>query len=339
MRTQAPNALALALRDFFADYLPGMKGFSPHTVRSYRDALVLLLRYLAVSTSRDPAALDLDIITPEVVIGFLAHLEKDRHNNVATRNVRLAAIHAFFRFVAAQRPDRMEQAQRILGVPFKRARSEPIDYLEYDEIEAVLNQVDRSTADGRRDYALMALMFNSGARVQELLDVRVQDLQLVRPFQVRLRGKGQRVRICPLWPQTAQVLRAFCEERQLDLDSSAPLFLNQWGRPLTRFGVRYILAKHCQRATATVPNLSRKRLHPHSMRHSTAVHLLKAGVDLATISHWLGHASINTTNKYATIDLQMKREAIARVQPPGNGLHSPKSWRSDASVLEWLESL
>lgn len=339
MKTQAPTALARTLRDFFTDYLPGLKGLSPHTVRSYRDALVLLLRYLAVSTRRDPAALDLDVVTPEVVIGFLAHLEKDRRNSVATRNVRLAAIHAFFRFVAAQLPDRLEQAQRILGVPFKRARSEPIDYLEYDEIEAVLNQVDRSTKEGRRDYALVALMFNSGARVQEVLDLRPQDLQLERPFQVRLRGKGRKVRICPLWPQTAQVLRAFCAERQLDLYSNAPLFLNQWGRQLTRFGVRYILAKHCQRAKAAVPNLSRKKLHPHSMRHSTAVHLLKAGVDLATISHWLGHASINTTNKYATIDLQMKREAIARVQPPGNGLQTPKSWRSDASILEWLESL
>jgi site-specific recombinase XerD len=322
-----------------SDYLPGLRGLSPHTLQSYRDTFVLLLRFLAASRGGDPAALDLDAITPEAVIAFLDHLEKERHNVPSTRNVRLAAIHAFFRFISAQLPDRLEQAQRILGVPFKRGPSQPIDYLEYDEIQSVLTQVNRSTAEGRRDYALLALMFNTGARVQEILNLRARDLQLIRPFQVRLQGKGQKVRICPLWPQTAQVLCDFCAERQMDLRSDLPIFLNQRGEPLTRFGVRYILAKHCKRAQASHPTLEGKRLHPHSMRHSTAIHLLKAGVDLATISHWLGHASLNTTHRYATIDLQMKREAIARVQPPEDGMHTPVSWRHDASILEWLESL
>ncbi len=334
-----PNALARTLREFLSEHLPGLRGLSPHTLQSYRDTFVLLLRFLAASQKCDPTILDLNAITPEAVMAFLNHLEKKRRNTPSTRNVRLSAIHAFFRFVAAQLPNHLEQAQRILGIPFKRERSQPIDYLEYEEIQIVLNQVDRSIPDGRRDYALLVLMFNTGARVQEILNLRAHDLQLMRPFQVRLLGKGQKVRICPLWPQTAEVLRDFCAEKEMDLRSNAPIFLNQCGGLLTRFGVRYILAKYCERAKVINTTLAGKRLHPHSMRHSTAIHLLKAGVDLVTISHWLGHASINTTNRYATIDLQMKREALARVQPPENGEQMPALWRNDASILKWLESL
>jgi len=334
-----PNVLARTLREFLSEHLPGLRGLSPHTLQSYRDTFVLLLRFLAIFKKCDPACLDLNVITPEAVMAFLDHLEKKRGNLPSTRNVRLAAIHAFFRFVAAQLPDHLEQAQRVLGIPFKRQRSQPIDYLEYEEIQVVLNQVDRSVRDGRRDYALLALMFNTGGRVQEILNLRAHDLQLMRPFQVRLLGKGRKIRICPLWPQTAEILRDFYAEREIDLRSSAPIFLNQRGGALTRFGVRYILAKYCERAKATHSALADKRLHPHSMRHSTAIHLLKAGVDLVTISHWLGHASINTTHRYAAVDLEMKREAISRIQPIGNGERTTALWRKDASILKWLESL
>ena len=288
MKRKLPNALARALRDFFGDYLPGLRGMSPYTIQSYRDALVLLLRFLASAKRVDSASLDLDDITPEQVIAFLRHLEKDRHNATSTRNVRLAAIHAFFRHVAAYNPSAMEQAQRILAIPFKRAMAQPIDYFDYDEVRAVLDSVDRSTPDGRRDYALLALLFNTGARVQEIVDLRAHDLQLIHPPQVRLRGKGRKVRICPLWPEMAEVLQDFCAERGLDLGSETPLFLNHRGEPLTRFGVRYILARQCERAKATTPSMVGKRLHPHSMRHSTAIYLLKSGVDLVTVSHWLG---------------------------------------------------
>ena len=339
MKREQPNALARALRDFFGNYLPGLRGVSPCTIQSYRDTLVLLLRFLASTKCIDPASLELEDVAPEHVIAFLAHLEKERHNTASTRNVRLAAIHAFFRHVAAYNPSALEQTQRILAIPFKRAKSQPIDYLEYNEIEAVLDSVDRSTSDGRRDYALLALLFNTGARVQEIVDLRAHDLQLTRPFQVRLRGKGRKVRICPVWPQTAEVLRDFCAERELDLGSEAPLFLNHRGEPLTRFGVRYILARQCERAKATTPSMVGKKLHPHSIRHSTAVYLLKSGVDLVTVSHWLGHASINTTYRYTTVDLEIKREAIARAEPPTSHPQIPGGWRHDATILEWLESL
>jgi integrase/recombinase XerD len=337
MKPTSPNRLASCLRDYFTDHLPRLRGMSPHTIHSYRDSIVLLLRFLALIRKCQVSDLDLDHIEPDQVLAFLTHLEQGRNNSVPTRNVRLAAIHAFFRYVGAHHLDQIERTQRILGVPFKRARQRVIEYLEHDEIEAVLSRIDRSIRDGRRDYALLVTMFNTGARVQEVIDLRAHDFQLTRPYQVRLFGKGRKERFCPLWSQTAQVLRTFCEERQIDLRSEARVFLNHREGPLTRFGVRYILAKHLDRARPDVATLARKRLHPHSMRHSTAVALLKSGVDLTTISQWLGHASPNTTNRYAHIDLDMKREAIARVKPIPRSRTA--SWRKNPTVLEWLEGL
>ena len=337
MKPTAPNLLATCLRAYFTDHLPRLRGLSPNTVLSYRDSLILLLRFLVTEGKRETCDLDLDDIEPDRVLAFLNHLEIDRHNTVPTRNVRLAAIHAFFRYVGARHPDQLERAQRILGVPFKRGRQRAIEYLEQAEIEAILFQIDRSSQAGRRDYALLATMFNTGARVQEVIDLRACDLQLIHPYQLRLFGKGRKERFCPLWSQTAQVLREFCEERKIDLRSEIRVFLNQRGAPLTRFGVRHILAKLFDRARDEVATLAQKRLHPHSIRHSTAVALLKSGVDLSTISQWLGHACPSTTNRYATVDLEMKREAIAKVKPiPETG---ETSWRKNQTVLEWLENL
>lgn len=339
MKAPLPNVLARALRDFFADHLPRVRGTSPHTVQSYRDSLVLLLRFVAARASRSVAQLDLEDLGPQAVIDFLHHLEADRHNSAATRNVRLAAIHAFFRYGATAHPERLEQCQRVLAVPFKRARSRTVEYFEYHEIQAVLASVDRTTADGRRDYALLATMFNTGARVQEIVTLCVRDLQLETLPQVRLYGKGRKERLCPLWPQTTEILRALLAERGHEVPPDHPLFRNHRGERLTRFGVRYLLGKYCTRAQAATPTLASKRLHPHSMRHSTAVHLLRAGVDITTISHWLGHASVTTTNRYATVDLEMKRHAIEQARPTDFGASGPALWRTDASILEWLEGL
>ena len=337
MKPTAPNLLARCLRDYFTDHLPRLRGMSAHTIHSYRDGLVLLLRFVASNGKRDVCDLDMEDIQPDRVLAFLTYLEKERKNSTTTRNVRLAAIHAFFRYVGAHHPAQMERAQRLLGIPFKRADQRVIEYLDRGELEAILTRIDRSTADGRRDYALLATMFNTGARVLEVIDLRGRDLQLTRPCQLRLFAKGRKERFCPLWPQTAQVLRSFCQEREIEIDSDARVFLNHRGAPLTRFGVRYILAKHIDRARPEVPTLARKRLHPHSMRHSTAVALLKSGVDLSTISQWLGHASPTTTNRYATIDLDMKRDAINRVKPVTGARKA--AWRATETMLQWLESL
>ncbi|MGH9969772.1 MAG: tyrosine-type recombinase/integrase [Pyrinomonadaceae bacterium] len=336
MKALSPNQLALALRDFFGEFLPGVRNVSPHTIASYRDSLVLLLRFVAAQQQRCVSLLDFKDVSAQQILSFLADLESKRHNTATTRNVRLSAIHAFFRYVAAQHPDRLDHCQRVLLIPFKRARQRTIEYLEYEEIQHVLSAVNQSTRDGRRDYALLATLFNTGARVQEILDLRACDVQLTKPFQVRLFGKGRKERFCPLWPQTARLLRSFFKERLLESHSQHSVFLNHRGEPLTRFGVRYLLRKYQDRAQVHVAGLRGKRLHPHSLRHSTAVALLKAGVDLSTISQWLGHASPNTTNKYATIDLEMKREAIAKVKPIRGQRRS--AWRS-RSILDWLEGL
>jgi site-specific recombinase XerD len=337
MKAKPPNLLGAAIRDYFTDYLPRLRGTSPHTLHSYRDSLVLLLRFVARERKTPITDLDLMDLDPPGVLAFLRYLEQERNNGVSTRNVRLSAIHAFFHFVASRNPEHMELAQRVLGIPFKRAGQRAIHYLEYEEVDAVLKSINRSTVQGSRDYALLATMFNTGARVQEVADLRACDLQLTKPFQVRLFGKGRKERYCPLWPQTAMVLKAFCDRRNLDLRSENRVFLNHRGQPLTRFGIRHILARCLAVACGKAPNLRKKRLHPHSVRHSTAVALLKSGVDLSTISHLLGHASPTTTNRYAKVDLEMKRKAIAKVKPVPRKSRTP--WSKDHTILDWLESL
>ena len=338
MKASSSNGLARALREYFGDHLPRVRGMSPHTLHSYRDTFKLLLRFISSQQKRDAALLDLDNIGPQEVIAFLQHLEDDRRNTSTTRNVRLSAIHSFFRYLAAGHPEHMERCQRVLSVPFKHARTRSVEYLEHDEIEAVLAAVDVGTRDGCRDYVLLASMFNTGARVQEILDLRPCDLQLVKPFHARLVGKGRKERLCPLLPTTAQLLKTLLPKLGIDPASHEPLFRNHRGEPLTRFGVRYILAKYCNRAKTNVPSLAAKRLHPHSIRHSTAVSLLQAGVDPITIAHWLGHASVNTTNQYATVNLEMKRKAISKTKIVFQKT-TRRSWRKNPSILEWLEAL
>jgi site-specific recombinase XerD len=335
MKAEGTTALARLLREFFADHLPRIRGVSPNTVHSYRDAWALLLRFLAIRHDRPVIHLELSDLGPDDVLAFLDNLELARGNGPITRNSRLAAIHAFARYAAAGDPEHLERCQRLLAIPFKRAPKRAVEYLEADEVAAILAAPDRSTCDGRRDFALLLTMFNTGARVQEIVDIRIVDLQLVRPQQVLLHGKGRKERICPLWPQTAEVLAALIEEG----GSRKPLFCNQRGQALTRFGARYLLAKYVARAKSEAPSLKSKRIHPHTMRHTTAVHLLQAGVDLVTISHWLGHASVETTNRYAAIDMEMKRTALAKVGTISQLDAGVSNWRNDKSILDWLESL
>ena len=339
MKTKRPNLLAVLLKGFFENHLSHLCGMSPHTIHSYRDSMVLLLRFLTYHKNRPAFSLDLNDLGPQEIHSFLIHIEQERNNSVSTRNNRLSAIHAFFRFVAAQHPDRLEHAQQILGIPFKKTTSRVIDYLEYDEIREVLSVIDRTTSKGRRDYALLSTMFNTGARVQEILNLRACDLQLTKPFQVQLMGKGRKQRYCPIWSQTAQILRHLCGELHIDLGSEVRIFQNCQGTPLTRFGVRYILNNCLRRAQDSIPNLRSKRLHPHSMRHSTAVALIKSGVDLSTISQWLGHSSLDTTNRYAAIDLEMKRKAIESIKPLQDSGACTPPWHRDKTILDWLESL
>lgn len=340
MKPYAPTDLGRELVRFFEDFLPGQRGLSPNTVRSYRDALLLLLQFAAADAKRPVDRLQVSDLTAERVTAFLNHLQAERGNGIATRNARLGAIHVFARFLAARMPEAMGTLQLVIGVPYKRgAREAPIDYLERAEIEAVLQSIDRGNALGRRDYALFALMFNTGARVQEALDVRRRDVRLDAPPQIRLHGKGNKVRLCPIWPVTAKLLRAFIDELPAsDQDpADALLFINARGRPLTRFGVRYLLRRYVAAAAKLTPSMRDKSIHPHSLRHSTAIALLKSGVDFATISQWLGHTGLNTTMRYARADIDLKRQAIAQVFP--DALAPPRGGRfqpDGRDLVGWL---
>jgi len=339
MKRTSGHLLGIALKEFFSNYLPKLRGMSPHTILSYRDSLKLLLIFVAQQKNIPVSDLSIETLGVAEITSFLDHLETGRKNGIGTRNIRLSAIHSCFRYIATLSPEYLDQSQRILSIPFKRMPIRIIQYFEFEEVKAVLQSVDRSTPDGRRDYSLLALMFNTGARIQEILDLKATDLELTKPFSIRLYGKGRKERICPIWPETAQVLREYIEERGIHPGESSTVFKNHLGGPLSRFGARYILAKHLKKASRVQPSLGKKRLHPHSMRHSTAVHLLKSGVDLSTIANWLGHSSINTTNKYATIDLEMKRNALAKAKPLCKENHIKSHWRKSPELLEWLESL
>jgi site-specific recombinase XerD len=337
MKRDRSPSLASALHAFLTDYLPRQRAMSVDTLHSYRDSLKLFLQFAAGKRS-DPSQLTLEQLTSERVTAFLQHLEAVRHNKASTRNVRLSALHSFFRYVGAHYPEHLATAQQILSVPFKRTTLREVQHLELSEIQSILRGIDRSPRHGHRDFVLLSFMFNTGARVSEVVGLQACDLSLGASASVRLRGKGRKERTCPLWPETARALRTHLEQCQIGLHEPRSVFLNHRGQPLTRFGVRLILQKHVRKAAMSLTSLKHKRLHPHSVRHSTAVHLLRSGVDLSTIANWLGHASINTTNKYLTLDLETKRQALAKAKPITSRRRSA-SWRSDRNLIKWLESL
>lgn len=334
-----PNALGRALRGFFGEYLTAVRGTSRHTVLSYRDAFKLLLRFLEQRLGRPAATLDFPDLTATAVLAFLNHLEQHRANGVATRNNRLAALHAFARYAAANYPEHLDLCQQLLAVPPKRGPQRAVEYLDRHEMRALLQAPDTATKQGRRDRTLLLAMYNTGARVQEILDLRPSDLHLERPRQVRLFGKGRKERVCPLWPETAEALQALRQEQGLRPDDERTLFRNRQGQSLGRHGVRYILGKHAHTASRAARSLAGRSVHPHMLRHSAACHLLQSGIDIVTISHWLGHASLESTNRYATVDLTAKREAIAQARATAEIDAEPAEWQADQTVIAWLESL
>lgn len=333
---KSDDDLGRLLRLFLGEYLPRQRNASLRTIHAYRDALKLMLCHVAESRQRSVADLLLADVDRAAVLAFLELLETKRGNGVTTRNHRLAAIRSFVRFVSANAPESVEQCSQILAIPLKRGSSRSIDYLTLDEVNALLQTIPSDTAEGRRDDALLRFLYNTGARVQEAVDVRANDLQLNSPAHVLLRGKGRKERLCPLWTDSVDRLRRHFAEHDIDAKQPAPVFTNRDGRSLTRFGVTYILTKYVREAVLLCPSLGRKNVHPHTLRHTTAMHLLQSGVDLNTIRCWLGHASVTTTNRYVEIDLEMKRRALDGMQAP-QGSVAPVI--ADAGLLAWLESL
>ena len=330
------NSLPRLLQDFFRVHLVARRNLSQHTVRAYRDTLVLLLRFAAARTERGVSALELTCLDTPTVLAFLEDLEANRGNGIRTRNHRLAAIHSFFRYVAAEEPAAAALCQAVLGIPFKRGTQSAITCLSREEIGYLLDAPDCSQPDGRRDAALLWFLYNTGARAQEVIDVRLPAVRFSAPAQVRLLGKGRKERLCPLWPETVERLRHTFRDRQTDEKADEPLFLNAAGRPLTRFGLHFIVRRCVTRVAASYPELARKIISPHTFRHTTALHLLQSGVELNVVRAWLGHASIDTTHAYVEIDMDMKRAALAATTPQKG--RSKPSWRQP-DILAWLETL
>jgi len=325
------------VESFFREHLQRVRGASPHTVRSYRDSLRLFLCFLADSSGKSVADLGLAHIEAERVLSFLEHLETRRGNSVSTRNLRLAAIRSLAQHLLRRDPTRAGQYRRILDVPTKKSKLPAVYYLEPEEVEVLLRQPDQGTPAGRRDHALLLFLYNTGARVSEALAVCPRDLQLVRPPLVRLHGKGNKDRLCPLWQQTAEALVQLPASGR---DADRRVFLNARGSPLTRDGVAYVLDKHVAVAARELPTLARERVTPHVLRHSCAVALLPAGIDITVIRDYLGHASVATTSRYISTNLQMKREVLEAFWSRA-GLASEAEARRQPSpdVLAFLETL
>jgi site-specific recombinase XerD len=330
-----PDPLPQLLRMFFTDWMAQQRNASLHTIKSYRDSWRLFLRFVAARVSKPVVRLSLSELTALEVIAFLQHLEVERGDTIGTRNCRLAALRSFFSFVATREPELMAQCAEVLNVPTKRAPIRAPDYLEPEEVQAILAQPDRSTLIGQRDHALLSFLYNTGARIQEALDLRPEAIRFDAPACVRLYGKGRKERISPLWPETVALLRSLLE--RIPRPGDAPLFVNRYGNPLSASGVRFKLAEYVKAAKLRVPTLAQKHVTPHSFRHATAVHLVAAGVDVTVIRSWLGHVSLETTNHYAQANLETKRRALEQVERPEFG--STPSWHRDQSVLDWLDTL
>lgn len=338
MRSEKDGVLR-HVESYFRDHLQRARGASTHTVRAYGHALRLFLLFLAQRARRDIARLELDDIRVEAVLAFLDHLESSRSNTPATRNCRLAAIHGFVEHLLRSDVTRAGQYERILAVRAKRTRGRVIVYLEAEQVRAILAEPDRRTPAGVRDYALLLLLFNTGARIAEILALTVEDLRVGGRRQIRVRGKGNKDRICPLWPETVAAVRALV--RGAGLHEGA-LFRNARGSVLSRDGAAYVLDRHTKSAAARLPELRRRRVTPHVLRHSCAVALLQAGVDPTVIRDYLGHASVATTNRYITSNTAMKRDALAAFWKRA-GLTSSTAtrtrWRPKPGLLDFLSSL
>jgi site-specific recombinase XerD len=309
-------------------------------VLSYRDTFKLLLQFAADDAHKSVTDLVLADLTAELVHRFLRHLEEGRHNGIVTRNLRLAAIHSFFRYIAIVDPRHLTQTHTIISVPFKRRPHRVAQYLEKEEVQEVFRQIDCRTLFGQRDDALLRMLYNTGMRAQELVDLDVRHVRLSRPFNVLIFGKGRKERACPLWPETVSSVKSYLQTRSVRFTDAVPLFLNTDGNRLTRYGVRYIVNHRVSQAAQRCPTLLTRRVTPHTWRHTTAMHLLQSNVDLAMIRSWLGHASIETTNTYVEIDLEMKRKTLAsaeKILPKPKS--PPSSWRANKDVLAWLSSL
>ena len=328
------------LTQFLTVYLPGHLGSKKNTLLSYRDSFSLLLKYCRDVENYAPEKLMITQIDRELVLRFLKWLEEERHCKITTRNQRLAAIHSFFSFLMVEAPQYMEQCQKVLSIPMKKADKPPLMYLPLDAVKGLLEQPDRNTPHGRRDAVLLSLLYDTGARVQELVDLKVCDINLNDTVTIVLTGKGGKSRIVPVMKPTGELLRQYIEGNGLShpARSRNPLFTNRGNHPLTRAGVTYILKKYAAQAQGIGVKDISEEITPHWLRHSKAMHLLQSGVNLIYIRDLLGHSNVSTTEIYARADETMKRKALLEAYESPSEEQLP-TWKKDKDLLDWLKSL
>jgi site-specific recombinase XerD len=310
------------------------RNLARNTQASYRDTLALLLPFAARDAKKPIDRLLVEDVSPDIVRRFLAYLEQERGCSVVTRNQRLAAIHSWARFIGGKRPEHLSWCTGVCAIPFKKTARPVLNYLEPQEMRALLAAPNRSTAQGLRDHALLLFLYNSGARASEAADVTIGDLELSASASIKILGKGRKERRCPLLASTVHTLAPLAAGRS----RSEPLFLNRRGQPITRFGIFALVKRYALQASSKSPSLQKKRVGPHTIRHTTAVHLLRSGVDINTIRAWLGHVSVDTTNIYAEVDLEMKAKALAHSEIPGL-MPTRRTWRKEQATMAFLRNL
>jgi len=332
--THPKNAFPALVQEFFLRRLIAERGASSHTIASYRDTFELLFRFAERATGRTPSELRLDDLDAPLVLDFLDYLEIQRGNSPRTRNLRLTAIRSFMRYVSIREPASIAVAQRVLAIATKRFDRPVLGFLSREEVQALLDAPDRSTWSGRRDAVLFAVLYNTGARVSEVTGLRIADVLLSRKSALHLRGKGRKERVVPLWKTTTKLLRNWIAG--IDRGPDAPVFPNRFGARMSRSGVAHRLRVAHSRAAIPCPSLADRRLSPHTLRHTTAMHLLQSGVDITVIALWLGHEDPATTHMYIEADLKMKEAALSRVsEPKGKAVR----YRARDNLLAFLEAL
>jgi site-specific recombinase XerD len=333
-----PTDFSYYLTGFLTKYLPGEAGASKNTIASYRDTFILFLGFLKDKKGINANRLNLDMVTKDLVVEYLEWTEKERRCSTTTRNVRLAALHSFFQYLQYQNPNNLLEWERILSIPVKKAEKKTLNYLSLDGIKLLLEMPDQDTQTGRRDLALLTLMYDTAARVQEMIDLTPSQVRFDKPYTVKLIGKGNKARIVPLMEPTMKILKRYMKEQSL-LEQYAnlyPLFSNKRKEKLTRVGVNYILAKYKDMARERDKVLIPEVLTCHCLRHSKAMHLLQAGVNLVYIRDILGHCSVQVTEIYAKTDSNQKREAIEHAYTDVTPAKEPV-WQNNTDLLNWLK--
>lgn len=333
------SSLSHLITRFFTSYLANERGVSENTIAAYSDTLRLLIKQLCKKQGKQPEHLSMEMLGPEAVLDFLDHLEHDRNNSPSTRNQRLAAIKSFLHYAARENPELMLPNERIQAIRSKMTDHKPPPSLTVEQVRAILDSIDTAPLIGLRDKALIQLLYNTGARVQEIADLRIGDLRFEKPATVTLTGKGRKTRTIPLWAETVQLIQAYLLAREHAGIHSDHLFLSNKGQPLTRFGIGRRVEHHGKKAAEKHPSLNDQKITPHVFRHTTALHLIETGSDITIVKEWLGHADLKTASQYVEVSVARKREALEKLPPPGSGERVEMPEWKEPGILEFLTSL